>query len=157
MIETPITIAGLKVEVEDLDKNDDGVLSHDEKPKRLIEKPLPPNAGNDALQTLDRLNRDAKDPNSNFSTIDFNTELNERQAVLYAWHDSLVEYGISHTESLALTRAIKRNLVSLNRGGRKEGVAIHNGDRSYNQNTSFFGRLKNAVRGNKDNGLQTNQ
>lgn len=142
-----ISICGLKVlpaTVQDKNKNE--ILDTRE---TVIENPIAPLNIAETAQVMDKLNRDAKDPHSNFSSIDFNTRLSPVQTNVLAWHDALVEFHCSPKMSLALTRAIKRNLVSLEGKGREEGVRIHGANREHSQNLTFKDRLKNAFSRNK--------
>ena len=116
---------------------------------------LPSDAGITPIQqptelgeVLDKVNADVFKKNENVSSIDFNARIPNISFPFIVALDSLAQMKVLPRGSTSLTRAFKRDSVSLQGEGRKEVVKIVAGRREDEERRqSFGGQLVDRFKG----------
>lgn len=103
----------------------------------------------DVKEVIDTLDKDIIEPNTNMTSIDFNTRLTNLEIGGLVALQMLHSLDVGGNACSLISRSIKRHKVSLKGLGREEKVRMFQGDREHQENkdNSVFGKLKGFLNG----------
>lgn len=101
---------------------------------------------------INNLDSDVVDKDTNLTSIDFNTRLNDSELGSIVALQMLHTLNVGGSACSLLARSVKRHKVSLKGLGRTEKVQIIQGEREHTENkdSSLFGKVKGFLGGNNE-------